>query len=126
MKTTACLGFFLLAILSGGIVNPLLAADEQRQAYDKMVEEATREADEYVQQKQKEQREAAKQAEEKASSADDKRVQAERKRLKTEMNNVRARGLGPNFTEGMRENQLKELESKLDQLNSDPKAYFNQ
>ena len=63
----------LLGILLIGPVRAI-AADEQRQAYDKMVEEATREADEYVDQKQKQaaeqharkQREAEEQAKEAA------------------------------------------------------------
>ncbi|BBO67586.1 hypothetical protein DSCA_15160 [Desulfosarcina alkanivorans] len=43
---------FLCLFVSGGFSSSM-AVDKQRQAYDKMVEEATREADGYVQEKQK-------------------------------------------------------------------------
>ena len=49
MKQLKWIGIMLLCILTAG---PALATDEARQAYDKMVEEATQEADEYVQEKQ--------------------------------------------------------------------------
>ena len=118
MKTMLCCAFFLLVILSGATLNPLFAADEQREAYDRMVEEATREADEFVEQKQKEQHEAAQQGKKRANPEADEPVQAERKQIEAEMERVRERGLGPNYTEGMRDNQLQELEKKLDQLDS--------
>ena len=51
MATMKWFGVLLLTTLVVGTLNPLYAVDEQRQAYDKMVEEATREADEYVEEK---------------------------------------------------------------------------
>jgi len=126
MKRIKWLGILLLVLLTNGIFNPLYAVDEQRQAYDQMVEEATREADEYLEQKQKEQQEAAEEEEDQARSADDERIETERERIETEMEMVREKGLGPNYTEGMRENQLQELESRLNQLDSDPDAYFGE
>lgn len=119
-------GIVLLVILVNGHFNPLPAVDEQRKAYDKMVEEATREADDYVEEKQKKQLQAAEEQKNQSDPALDARVQAERERIEAEMNTIRERGLGPNFTEGMRENQLQELESKLNQLTSDPQAYFEE
>lgn len=124
MKLMTFLGTLLLLIMANGNFNPLCAADEQKQAYDKMVEEATREADDYVEQKQREQRQAADAVQTRQDADLDARVQAERDRIDGEMNTIRERGLGPNFTEGMRENQLRLLQEKLDQLISDPEAYF--
>jgi hypothetical protein len=116
---------FPLVRLTGVLVNPLFAADEQRQAYDKMVEEATREADAYVEQKQKEQREAAEARKDMPTDASlDERVKVERERIEAEIDKAWKRGLGPDFTEGMRQNRLEELSDKLDRLNSDPEAYF--
>ena len=37
---------------------------------------------------------------------------------------VQNRGLGPDFTQGMKDNLLRELQERLDRLNSDPEAYF--
>lgn len=126
MKSMTVCGFFMVMFLVIGLLNPLWAVDEQRQAYDQMVEEAAREADEYVQQKQQEQQAAAEQMEKAANATVDERVQVERDRLEAEMDKIRERSLGPNYTEGMRENQLQELESQLDQLDSDPQAYFGE
>ena len=126
MKQIAWFVFFLTALLANGLLNPLYAVDEQRKAYDQMVEEATREADAYVKQKQEEQQQAAEMKQHQTESAFDERVQAERGRLEAEMDAVRERGLGPNFTEGMRANQLQELQNRLNQLNSDPQAYFGE
>ena len=116
----------MLVLLATGRINWAHAADEQRQAYDKMVEEATREADAYVEQKQQEQKQASESAKAETDAALDERVQAERQRLQSEMETVQKRGLGPNFTEGMRANQIQELQNKLNQLTSDPQAYFGE
>ena len=40
------------------------------------------------------------------------------------MDAIRNRGLGPGFTQGMKDNLLKQLQDKLDLLTSDPEAYF--
>ena len=126
MTTMKWFGSIALVFLMTGLLNPLYAADEQRQAYDKMVEEATREADAYVEQKQQEQKQASENAKAETDAALDERVQAERQRLQSEMETVQKRGLGPNFTEGMRANQIQELQNKLNQLTSDPQAYFGE
>jgi len=124
MATMKWFGVFLLTTLVVGTLNPLYAVDEQRQAYDKMVEEATREADQYVDEKRKEQAETAEKR--KSSSVTDPRVEKERQRLEAEMEKVRERGLGPDFTEGMRSAKLQELQTQLDRLNRDPQAYFEE
>jgi len=126
MKPMKCCAIVLLILLINGAPDTLFAADEQRQAYDKMVEEATREADAYVEQKQQEQKAAAEKRESQMDADLETRVKAERKRIEAEMEKVQKRGLGPNFTEGMRANQLQELQNKLNQLTSDPQAYFGE
>jgi hypothetical protein len=52
MKIMKWIAIALLGLLAAGSFNPLLAVSEQREAYNKMVEEATREADEYLQEKE--------------------------------------------------------------------------
>jgi hypothetical protein len=119
MKRMTYFLFFLLVLPANGLIGPLFAADEQRHAYDQMVEEATREADAYVEQKQKEHQEATEKRKNRStpSPADD-RVQAQRERIEAEIDKVRKRGLGPDFTEGMRHNRLEELQNELNKLNS--------
>lgn len=126
MATTNWFGVFLLTTLVIGTLNPLYAVDEQRQAYEKMVEKATREADQYVEEKKKEQADAAEKRKSQSSTAADPRVEKERQQLEAEMKKVRERGLGPDFTEGMRSAKLQELQTQLDRLNSDPQAYFGE
>lgn len=126
MATMKWFGVFLLASFVAGTLNPLFAVDEQRQAYDKMVEEATREADEYVEEKKKEQADTTEKRKNQSSSVADLRVEKERKQLEAEMEKVRKRGLGPDFTEGMRSAKLQELQTQLNRLHSDPQAYFGE
>ena len=53
------------------------------------------------------------------------RIQDEREKITAEMDKVQQRGLGPNFTQGMKDNLLKRWQDQLDRLNSDPEAYFS-
>lgn len=124
MKPIFLIGLALLCLSAAGSAVTALAADEARKAYDKMVEEATREADEYVQEKQKEQQASAAQTNQQKDDAFEGRVQAESQRIHAEMDIVRGRGLSSTFTQGMKDNLLQELQSKLNELMSDPQAYF--
>lgn len=124
MKWIVSIGVILMCLLIAGSFSSLLAVDEQRQAYDKMVEEATKEADEYVQEKQNEMKAVESEAQAQQDAAFDERVQAEQARIQAEMETVQGRGLSATFTQGMKDNQLQELQEKLDQLMSDPEAYF--
>jgi rhamnose utilization protein RhaD (predicted bifunctional aldolase and dehydrogenase) len=101
-----------------------MAADEARQAYDKMVEEATQEADEYLEEKQKQMDDAKRQSRVKKDAELQARIQAEQERILKQQQAVRNRGLGPDFTQGMKDNLLQELQQRLDRLNRDPEAYF--
>lgn len=114
----------ILCLLVAGSFSSLIAVDEQRKAYDKMVKEATREADDYVQEKQKEQKASATDAHAQKDAALENRVQAERQRIDAEMDTVRGRGFSTTFTQGMKDNQLQLLQNQLDGLASDPEAYF--
>jgi rhamnose utilization protein RhaD (predicted bifunctional aldolase and dehydrogenase) len=124
MRTMKWITLALLGLLAAGGFNSLLAVSEQRQAYDKMVEEATQEADEYLQEKETARKAAAAEAQSKQDASLNEKIQAESQRIQAEMDTVRQRGMGSGWTQGMRDNQLKQLQEKLDQLNSDPEAYF--
>jgi len=124
MKPMKYIAVTLLGLLVAGSLSPLFAVDEQRQAYDKMVEEATKEADEYVQEKQNEIKAVKAEAQAQQDAALDERVQAEQARIQAEMDTVQERGLSTTFSQGMKDNLLLQLQNKLDQLTSDPEAYF--
>jgi len=124
MKRMKLIVIAMGCLLAAGSFDRVLAVDEQRQAYDKMVEEATREADEYVQEKQKAHQEAAAESQSRQEMALDARIGAERERIEDEMDAVEGRGLSSTFTQGMKDNLLQQLQDKLNQLMSDPVAYF--
>lgn len=121
MKWIAITLLFLSAV---AVPRPLPAVDEQRQAYDRMVEKATNEADEYLQEKKKEQQASQTEAQSQHEVAIEERVEAERGRIEAEMDAVRERGFSATFTQGMRDNLLRQLQDRLDQLMSDPESYF--
>lgn len=124
MKPITSIGVTLLCLLVAGSFSPLLAVDEQQQAYDKMVQESTREADEYLQEKEDERNKAVAEAQAQQNEALDERVQAEQARIQAEMATVEGRGMSATFTQGMKDNLLQQLQDKLDLLASDPEAYF--
>jgi chromosome segregation ATPase len=115
-----------LLLAAGGLQSLAAEEDAARKAYDRMVEEAAREADAYLDEKAKERSQKPEDTQAKQDPALTERIQAERERIETEMDAVRQRGLGPNFTLGMKENQLEELQDKLNQLLGDPQAYFGE
>ena len=122
MKQLKWIGIILLCLLTAG---PGLATDEARQAYDKMVEEATQEADEYVQEKQKKMQETEKKKRIEKDTAFQEQIQEEREKIIAEMDRVQQRGMSPTFTQGMKDNLLRRWQDRLDLLNSDPEAYFS-
>ena len=124
MKTMKWIAIALLGLLATGSFSPLLAVSEQRQAYDKMVEEATQEADEYLQEKENAKKATEAEAQSKQDSALSEKIEAERTRIEAQMDEIRNRGMGGGFTQGMKDNLLKPLQDKLDLLTSDPEAYF--
>ena len=118
------IGIVLIYLLALCPAAEIVAADKARQAYDQMVEEARRESEAYLKEKEQadeKMREAA-QAQQDAALAE--RVQAEQTRIETQMDAIRGRGLSTTYTQGMKDNQLQQLQEKLDRLMGDPKAYF--
>lgn len=124
MKSMQWIAISLLGLLASGALTPLPAANEARQAYDKMVEESVKEADEYQQEEESKKKAAEAETRTQQEVAMDERVKAERKRIGAEMDAIRNRGIGSGFTQGMKDNLLEQQQDKLDQLISDPEAYF--
>ena len=123
MKSLRWIGSILLCLW---IVGPVWAVDEARQAYDKMVEEATQEADEYLQEKDEKMQEAKKKARVEKDKELQQKIQTEQEAILAQMEKVRQRGMSPTFTQGMKDNLLQRWQEQLDLLNSDPEAYFAQ
>ena len=98
MKIMTWIAIALLGLLAAGSLNPLLAVSEQRQAYDKMVEEATKEADEYLQEKENAKKATEAEAQSEQDSALSEKIEAERTRIEAQMDAIRNRGMGGGFT----------------------------
>ena len=124
MKILKWMAIILLSLLALGAFSPLPAVDEARQAYNKMVEESVKEADEYLQETENRKKVADAQSQSMHDSVLTERIQAEAQRIQTEMDAVSNRGLGPTFSQGMKDNLLQQLQDKRDRLTSDPEAYF--
>ncbi|WP_372682666.1 hypothetical protein [Desulfosarcina sp.] len=124
MKLMKWIVVTLVGLLVVGAFSPLPAVDEARQAYNKMVEESVKEADEYLQEKESQKKAADAQTQSMQDSALSEKIQAESQRIQAEMDAVSKRGLGPTFSQGMKDNLLEQLQDKLDQLTSDPEGYF--
>ena len=78
MKLMKWIAISLLGLLAVGAFTPLPAVDEARQAYNKMVEESVKEADEYLQEKESQKKAADAQAQSMQDSALSEKIEAER------------------------------------------------
>lgn len=124
MKPLLRIGIALLCLTTMLNLHPALAVDEARQEYNKMVEETTQEADEYLEEKQQAVQAAEKKSRIEKDKAFQEKIEAEREMINSQMNKVRERGLNPGYTQGMQDNLLQQWQESLDFLNSDPEAYF--
>jgi hypothetical protein len=99
--------------------------DPQREEYDRMVEDASQNADEHFKQQSEDKAKEEEADQERQLEKLNQRVSQERARLQKQIDAIRSRGLGPNFTNGMKANQVKQVEEKIHRLESDPESYFN-
>lgn len=90
--------------------------EQTRPGLEKLVEEVKRENQET--ERQREQEEALRKAEEKRKAAEEKntRVQTERAQLQKQIDELNNRALSPTFTQGMRDNQIRMIQEKMDAL----------
>lgn len=91
-------------------------ADSSRREFDRMVEEASEEADRHFDQqaRQKARQDAKRERSQKEARAQ--QISEEKARLMNEIEAIQNRALGPNFTQGMRDNLVRQLQEKIDQL----------
>lgn len=97
---------------------------ENRRAYERMVEKAKAEAREL--EKERKAGEAAAEAEKqrRAEETRNARVASERAKLQKEIDDIQARGLSQTFSQGMKNNLIRKVQERIDRLESDPDAYF--
>ena len=90
--------------------------DSNRQAFDRMVDDASKQADRHF--KEQDEKKAREAIEEKArqQQAQSDRLATQRAELQREIDAIQNRALGPTFTGGMKENQIKQLQDQIDRL----------
>ena len=93
-------------------------ADRQRQEFERMVEDASREADRHFDRQAGEKARQAAARKRREQSEQNLKVEAERARLMKEIEAIEQRGYSPTFTQGMKENLIKQVQDKIDQLES--------
>ena len=93
-----------------------VGAQQSRQEYDRMVKDASREADRHFEQqaiKKTRQAEARQQKEQEQKAQ---QLEQERAELQKQIEEIQKRGYSPTFTKGMQDNLIKEVQEKIDQL----------
>ena len=93
-------------------------ADQRRQAFDRMVQEASREADLHFKQQaeKKAQQAEARQRQQEAEKAQ--QIAIEKAKLLKEIEAIQRRAFSPTFTKGMQDNLIREVQEKIDRLES--------
>lgn len=92
--------------------------NQRRQEYDRMVEDASQSADRHFEEqaeKEKRQAEARQQREQEMKNQQIEKARAE---LLKEIDDLQKRGYSATFTQGMKENLIKAVQEKIDQLES--------
>lgn len=100
--------------------------DRARQEYDRMVEEASRSADRYLEEQAEKKANEAEAAQVRIQSEQAQRNEAERARLQKELDQIQGRGLSTTFSAGQKEYLINQLKEKMDQLDADTGGYSGQ
>lgn len=93
-----------------------VGADRNRQEFDRMVEGASEEADRHFDQQARKKKQQATKRQQQKKETLERQAAEERARLMKEIEAIQNRGLGPNFTKGMRDNLIRDLQEKIDEL----------
>ena len=91
-------------------------ADQNRRNYEAMVKAASKEADRHFEQQDRKKAMQAEAKRRREQAAQDEKVAEERARLMKEIEAIEKRGYSATFTKGMKENLIKEVQAKIDQL----------
>lgn len=91
-------------------------AERNRQEYNRMVKEASEKADRHFNEQAREKARKEEERRQQQIEAKGQRIAEQRARLEKEIQTIRNRALGPNFTKGMQDNLVRQLQEKIDQL----------
>jgi hypothetical protein len=100
--------------------------DRTRQEFDRMVEDASQNADRHFEEQAQQEAQEAEAEQQQQQDAETQRIEAERAKLQKEIDDIEGRALGPTFTTGMKENQIRLIQEKIDQLESNPEEVVSE
>ncbi|BBO69522.1 hypothetical protein DSCA_34520 [Desulfosarcina alkanivorans] len=92
------------------------AEDQRRQEFDRMVQEASEDADRHFETRAREKEQQAEASRQRRQEAKDRQIEEARAELLKEMDAIQDRGYSATFTQGMKENLIKAVQEKIDQL----------
>ena len=90
--------------------------NERRRSFDSMVESARNRSKQLEQERLRDEALRRKQEKEAAENRRREAVEAQRRELQRQIDALKARGLSPTFSKGMRDSQIKAIQEKMDQL----------
>lgn len=93
-----------------------VGADRNREEFNRMVEGASEEANRHFDQQTRKKAQQAAKRQRQETEARERQSAEEKARLMKEIEAIQNRALGPNFTQGMRDNLVRQLQEKIDQL----------
>lgn len=94
--------------------------NQRRQKYDRMVESASESADRHFEEQADKKAREANARREQQRAQQTRQIEEERARLQKQIEDLMGRALGPTFTTGMKENQIKQIQEKINQLATSP------
>jgi hypothetical protein len=98
--------------------------DKQRQEFDQMVEQASQSADRHFKEQDEKKAQAAEAERKQQLQARAERMAQERAELQKAIDLLERRGLSPTFSLGMKENLIRQVQDKINQLETNPDQYF--
>ncbi len=93
-----------------------VGTDRSRQAYDRMVKEASRDADRHFEQQARKKTRQAEARQRQQQEENARQIDAQRAEQLKEIDAIQQRGYSPTFTKGMQENLIREVQEKIAQL----------
>ena len=91
-------------------------AGKRRQDFDRMAQEAGEDADRHFEEQAKKREQAAEDQRRRQQAEKSRQVAEDRAKLQKQIEDIQARGLGPNFSAGQRDNLIRQIQEKIEGL----------
>jgi hypothetical protein len=97
-----------------------LGDDQRRQEFDRMAEESGEDADRHFEEQAQKREQAAEAERQQQLEEKSRQVAEEQAKLQKQIEDIQARGLGPNFSAGQRDNLIRQVQEEIDRLENSP------